>query len=554
MPLLAGAPAWAAELALAFESGAHSQFIVSGNVGDRMLSADGKRLVPLTSYLQDVLLASFGVVFSYDLGNGLRLERGREIADEWSGCKGQPLPKTPRQALELVGNYLRYLANLRALRPTMALPHVACILRSADQVFPGGNGWGHELAGLVSLARDWAGESPYVDLPFASLLITHNLADLHPLLARNPLTARVSVALPDTPALEAVLRLLQRQHPSVFSAAAADLPATAATLTGVSAAAAESLVKRRAHQQAPLTKDDLLAAKKALVEDEASNLVEFIESTRTLDDYHGQPALKAWVRQDAQLWKAGDLQAMPMGYLICGPVGTGKTYLVECLAGEIGVPVVKLKNFRDKWVGSSEGNLETIFRLVHALGRCMVFIDEADQALGKRDAGGNDGGLSGRLYSMIAQEMSDTRNRGRILWLLASSRPDLIEVDLKRPGRIDVKIPLLPTATKSESLGLLRALCKRRGLVLDEASAATLEPLMPLLLTPGAAEALAVKAYRTSRTSNRNAAEAIRECLEGYQAPVPADVMEFQMRIAVREASDLAFVPERFRPLAGGPA
>ena len=98
-----------------------------------------------------------------------------------------------------------------------------------------------------------------------------------------------------------------------------------------------------------------------------------------------------------------------MGYLLCGPVGTGKTYLVECLAGEAGVPVVKLKNFRERWVGSSEGNLEKIFRLVRALGRCMVFIDEADQALGRRESGSGDSGLSGRLYSMIAQEMSDTR-------------------------------------------------------------------------------------------------------------------------------------------------
>ncbi len=45
------------------------------------------------------------------------------------------------------------------------------------------------------------------------------------------------------------------------------------------------------------------------------------------------------------------------------------TYLVECLAGEAGVPVVKLKNFRDKWVGSTESNLERIFRLIAALAK-----------------------------------------------------------------------------------------------------------------------------------------------------------------------------------------
>ncbi len=63
--------------------------------------------------------------------------------------------------------------------------------------------------------------------------------------------------------------------------------------------------------------------------------------------------------------------------------------------------------------------------------------------------------------------MADTANRGRVLWMLASSRPDLIEVDLKRPGRVDVKVPLLPTSTQAESAALVGALAKRYGLALD---------------------------------------------------------------------------------------
>ena len=247
--------------------------------------------------------------------------------------------------------------------------------------------------------------------------------------------------------------------------------------------------------------------------------MEFIEGKRTLDDYHGQEALKTWLRQDIALWRAGDLKALPMGYLLCGPVGTGKTYLVECLAGEAGVPVVKLKNFRDRWVGSSEGNLEKIFRLIRALGRCMVFIDEADQTLGKRDSGANDSGLSGRIYSMIAQEMSDSGNRGRVLWLLASSRPDLIEVDLKRPGRIDVKVPLLPTSTPAESAQLVGMLAKRYGLEISAEDLTRLEPRMPTLLTPGAAEALVVKAYRHARTQNVPGGAALEASLDRLPEP-----------------------------------
>ena len=72
---------------------------------------------------------------------------------------------------------------------------------------------------------------------------------------------------------------------------------------------------------------------------------------------------------------------------------------------------------------------------------------------------------------------------------------------------------------------------------------------MPTLLTPGAAEALVVKAYRHSRTQNVAGGAALEASLVGYQNPVPADVLEFQMRIAIREATDLNFVPPAFRSL-----
>jgi len=61
---------------------------------------------------------------------------------------------------------------------------------------------------------------------------------------------------------------------------------------------------------------------------------------------------------------------------------------------------------------------------------------------------------------------------------------------------------------------------------------------MPLLLTPGAAEALVVKIYRQVKTSNLTALEGLAGCLADYQNPVPWDTLQFQIRIAVAEASD----------------
>jgi hypothetical protein len=543
------APAWAEELALAYESGASSQFVLYGNVHDRL--AIGDRLVNLADYLENTLLAGFGVVLSYDLGTGITIERGGELVEKWQGAELQRMAREPLPAVQWIDRYLRYLGNLRTLGDRQATPNVAVILRGVDHIVPA-DGSGFEHGSITSLLRAWASESPFCDLPFTSLLIADNLNDVEPQIASAAHSTRNRVPLPDAAALERALSILVRQYPQAF-APAANRSELAGALAGVTVSSLESLVKIRQHQKQPLGETDFARLKKELVEKDSAGLVEFVESKRTLADYHGQEPLKAWLRQDIQLWRAGDLKALPMGYLLCGPVGTGKTFLVECLAGEAGVPVVKLRNFRDRWVGSTEGNLEKIFRLVRALGRCMVFIDEADQALGKRDSGANDSGLSGRIYSMIAQEMSDGGNRGRVLWLLASSRPDLIEVDLKRPGRVDVKVPLLPTSKPAESAALIGALAKRYGLALEPADLLRLESQMPTLLTPGAAEALIVKAYRHSRTQNVAGSAALEASLVGYQNPVPADVLEFQMRIAIREATDLGFVPPEFRGLATAP-
>lgn len=549
MPLEPHAPSWLHELALAYESGAHGQFVLHGNVGDRF-PHEG-RLVSLVRYLDAQLLGGFPVLFSYDAGNGLAVVRGAERLREWPGFEQiGPLPREPRAALEVVARYLRYRANLRALGRG-ASESVALILRGVDQWLPGGRAGDFEIASLASLIRDFGGEPPYSDLPFVSLVLADNLNDLHPQVAFNPRAARLRVPLPDVPLLTRALAQLRLDQPAAFDPEQGD-DGLARGLAGVSISALQSLVRQRAFVGKALAPDDIVATKKALVEGEAAGLVEFVESRRNLDDYHAPGALKDWLRQDITLWRKGEVRALPMGYLFCGPVGTGKTYLVECLAGEAGVPVVKLKNFRDRWVGSSEGNLEKIFRLIRALGRCIVFVDEADQTLGRRDSGSSDSGLSGRLYSMIAQEMSDSDNRGRLMWILASSRPDLIEVDLKRPGRVDVKVPLLPTATVEESAALLDVLLRRFGIAPGAAAMTGLT--LPILMTPGAAEALAVKVYRRVHTAGVEVLEALKESLSGYQAPVPADVMQFQMRIAIREATDMAFVPEPLRRYGEAPA
>jgi hypothetical protein len=387
--------------------------------------------------------------------------------------------------------------------------------------------------------------------PLATFLLTENLNDLNPLLANNPRAARIKVGLPGPEELGRAYQVMASRYPVALREYSAAVEPLARQLSGATLGATESLFKSREFAKRPLEAKDLVSIKKQIVEKDSSGLIEFLETTRTLDDLHGQDAIKQWLRQDITLWRNNDLSALPKGYLFCGPVGTGKTFMVECLAGEAGVPVVKLKNFRDRWVGSTEGNLERIFRLLQALGRCYVFVDEADQALGRRESG-NDSGVGGRVYSMIAEEMGSSTSRGRIIWILASSRPDLIEVDLKRPGRVDVKIPLFPTCSPEESFRLIRGLCKSRGLAIEEAAFAQLKDQLPLLLTPGAAEAMASRVYRLSKTQNLSPIIALQQYLADYRPPVSPQILADQIRLAAAEASDVTFVPDFFHPYLPG--
>jgi hypothetical protein len=551
-------PQWALQAIQVYEANAANQFIIFGNVNDQMVvSSPTVHLGSLMDFLLQVLLPRFDVILSYDIGNGIRVEKGGEIFSRWPQLKEEPnLPKAPRPAIETLTHYFRYTANLARLGREQV--QVGCIIKSADLLAPAlQGGFDYDLNALASLIRDWSSESLLAGHSLATFLVAENLNDLHPLIVNNPRAARIKIALPSPDDLTQAFELLNSTYSCALREFSGKLQGVAQQLAGSTLGAIETLLKTREHSKQRLEGSDLIKLKKQLVETDCNGLIEFIESGRTLDDIQGQENVKAWLRQDIALWQQSDLAAMPKGYLLCGPVGTGKTFMVECLAGEARVPVVKLKNFRDKWVGSTEGNLERIFRLLQALGRCYVFIDEADQAIGRRDSNSGDSGVSGRIYSMLAEEMGSSTSRGKLIWILASSRPDLIEVDLKRPGRIDVKIPLFPTTTSKESFTLIRALCQKRGICLQDSDFASLERLIPLLLTPGAAETLAVKIYRLVRTSGSSPLDAVRTCLTDYQNPVPPETIEFQVRLAVREASDLEFVPAGFRtpsnpPMLGG--
>jgi hypothetical protein len=538
-------PPWLAQIRELYQSDAARQFVLYGNIDD-VFEQRGE-LVRLPELLQRQLLGSFDVVVHYEVGVGATVLRGSEHLASWRGDLSAV--QSPREAIALLRHLALYLENL--LSGQTRRSSVGLIVSHAQLAAPAdGSRMNQDVNACAAIMRAWSRPSLDPGATLVSFLLVRNLADLNGLVVTNPETAAIEAPLPTAEELSDELTRDPSYAPALEGAAP---PASLAVqLAGLTRLSLVQALRRESRAKRPLTGASLVALRKSLVERQASGagsqLIEFIVSDKTLDQFEGQPHLVELLRQDLALLRRGATHLCPMGYLLAAPVGCGKNYLVECLAGEAGIPVVVINNFRDRWVGSTEGNVESIFRLIRSLGQCYVFVDEADQTLGKRDAGSGDSQVDSRVYSMFATYMSDQRNRGRIIWILASSRPDKIEVDFKRPGRVDSKLPIFPALTRAAGYRLIHALARRAKITLPESPAKALQ--VPDLLTPSAANNIVISLGRAMALDpGLKPAQALKQALATYAPPVPLSRLTFQMTLAMAEATDARLIPDEARAM-----
>lgn len=552
-------PPWAKEMRDLFRSGACAQFILHGNIFDAV-PQDG-RMLSVRSFLDEVMFAGYDVVLHYDRSRGVRAVRGGEDWGEWvrsalgEDARNQTYLREPGSALELIDRYLLRTLNLQAIGDKDASGRkLAVVIDFAEFVVPRGDAvsLGGAFSANVVKVLGWANDPAILHANIVTVLLTEEMHDLNELVAENPHAVALRVPLPNESEMQEYLAaLMQTQLPELPANSDVPLENLARRLTGLSRVGARRVLALALKNGQRITPQWLTRMKKDTIERECQGLLEFIESDFTLDHVAGLDAVRAWLREDAELLRRGVLHALPMGYLIAGRIGTGKTFLVTCWAGELGIPCVVFKNFRDRWVGATESNLEKIFAVLRALGQVVVFVDEADQAAGKREGGEGDSGLSGRVYSMLAKEMSDTRNRGRIIWVFATSRPDLLEVDLKRQGRLDVHIPLFPPETPAERRALLLAVARKIRVPVGEGDL----PELPEHVTLGGNEIEGVlvrglRVFELSPEPRRPLREILLEVFREVRPSAHTRKLEYMDLVAVKECTDARFLPARYRDLA----
>lgn len=547
-------PRWAGDLARKYLSKTINQFMLHGNVHDLIpvREKEGHSFLRLKAFLSDELFSSRDIVIFYDRASGIQFRDKESMIDFNRAVSGYDtlmgteyagkVPKDPVRAFTLLENYMRTrISDGKG---------IALIIDYTETIVPAGEGGGastEDRNALVFLQR-WSHDPMLLAADFSTVLITENLADLHRNLVQNPYAFSLKVEIPDDAMRQAFIRTFFKTR--TFEATVeVSMDVLTHQTAGLNFVHLQTLLSHAVENGQKITFESLSNSKKELIEAEAYGLLEFVSSRFDLDAVAGHKYAKQRLREASLALKNGRPDVMPMGYLVCGPVGTGKTFLVTCFAQEVGIPMVKLKNFRSQWQGVTEGNLEKILTILKAMSPVAVMIDEADAYLGDRNSSG-DSGVSSRVFAQIAQFMSNTDHRGKIVWFLMTARPDLMPVDLKRQGRAEEHIALFHPNTEEERIELFSVMKKKTRLDITDPD------FVPGMLKTGSkhfsgadmeAALTRAKFKAASHGLVQVTPEILDQVLDDFLPPTYPEEIEMQTLCAVMECTSKELLPEHYR-------
>ena len=535
-------PSWAEELRQRYLASEASIFLLHGNVNDLYPwygeDSEGIRFVSLTEFLRKMLDGKKDTVINYNLSAGFRLRNSPSVK----------LPKLLEKKLEHAkGNSsLNYSLKLMEDLIVDRNQNIALVMEYAETILPMNqlSYMGEEEKSNLIRLLQWTKNDYLSTSNNIVIMITENLSEVHRRFTASTQVGIIEINLPQ----EEVRREFTDSHSTLAFADGMNTQNFSSVCAGLTLVQMQGIIRRAEQKNMAIDFKVVNSHKKAIIEQECQGLVEFIAPKHDFSHVGGQNELKTELMRISTAIKKGHRNQVPMGMLFVGPMGTGKTYIGEAFAGESGLTCIKFKNFRERWVGATEANFEKILQVVKALGYVLLIIDEADRSM---SGGDSDGGTSSRVIARLKEFMSNTEHRGRIVVVMMTNRPDKIDIDLKRPGRLDYKIPFFFPQDDETRTAIMQALIRKNKISL--AAEANPEQVQDELTGFSAAEleSVLLRAIQLSTAADR--AEVNQEDLiQASKDVIPSRdtrMLEYMEMLAVFEASSRQMLPAKYREL-----
>jgi ATP-dependent Zn protease len=555
LPFIKVLPAWAQELSYKYCSKTANLYLLSGNIRDFLphkMKEGEFNFAKIQDYVSEVLFGNRDIIVFYDRSSGVSFCKPEMKRDYLAKMKqlspkaspGRLLSRNPVRALVQLEKY--FYANIKESK------RIVLIVDYSETVVPNtdiSRYTDEDRYCLVTLNR-WANDPIFTQGDVSIILLTENLSDLNPTIVRSPSAIKVNIPIPDERVRESFLHYLDRTGKLLLEGALT-IPEFAGITSGLNLVNLHQLAAESYQEDREINLQYLKEKKKQIIEAEAVGLLEFIESEHDLTAVSGHDFVKKRFRSAAKAIRESRFDVLPMGYLISGPVGTGKSFMVAAFTGEIGIPIVKFRNFRSKWQGVTESNLEKILNILKAMAPVGVMIDEADAFLGDRNQDG-DSGTSNRIFAQIASFMGNTEYRGKIIWFLITCRPDLLPIDLKRQGRAEEHLALFYPETIDEKEDLFTTLVKKLQLRMQKTNVADLFRRYKYEFSGADLESVLIRAKFLSAMNNHVFVTKgdLEETVQDFMPPAYPHEIELQNLVAVLECTSREMVPRRFREMS----
>jgi SpoVK/Ycf46/Vps4 family AAA+-type ATPase len=202
-------------------------------------------------------------------------------------------------------------------------------------------------------------------------------------------------------------------------------------------------------------------------------LGEVEEPRTTLADVGGMAAIKRWLTT-AFLSSLRDPEMVRLfgrslrgGLLMYGPPGCGKTFLARAIAGELeaGFLRIDLAHVVDMWLGYSRRSIHEIFETARASAPCLLYLDQLD-AIGPRRAGRRHSIGRGVVDQLVAELYSASEEHEGVFVVAATEHPWDVDALLRRPGRLDHRLLVLPPDLEARE-AIIRSVLAGRPLAED---------------------------------------------------------------------------------------